>query len=59
MFFMHKNFCILIEISHKIVPKCPIDSKLVPVLVKTRRQTSVKQLPESMLMVIYDAIWCH
>ena len=25
--FMNENFCILIKISLKIVPKCPIDNK--------------------------------
>ena len=59
MHFMEENFCILIEISLKIVPGGPNNNKSEQVQVGAWRQTGQKTLPEPMMTKISNAIWHH
>ena len=48
--FMNEKFCIFIRISLKFLPYGPIDNNAALLRVMPRRRTSVKALPELMLL---------
>ena len=52
---MNEKFNILIQISLKFVPECPIDNKPVLVQVMARRWTGDKPLPEPVLTQFTNA----
>ena len=52
--FMNENFCILMRISLKFVPKGPIDNKWALVQVMAWRRTGDNLLPEPMLTRFSD-----
>ena len=52
---MNENFGILIRISLKFVPKCPIDNKLALVQVMAWRLFGAKPLREAILTLITDS----
>ena len=53
--FVNEKFCILIKISPKFVPKCPIDNTSVLVQVMAWRWTGDKPLSQAMLTRFTDA----
>ena len=57
--FVKENFCILIKISLKFVPKGPIENKSALVQVMAWRQTGDKPLPEPMPTQFTDAYMWH
>ena len=52
--FMNEKFCILVRISLKFVPKCPIDNNPALVQIMAWRQIGNKPLSEPMLTWITD-----
>ena len=54
-FFMNEEFCILIQISLKFVPKGQIDYKSALVQVLAWRRTGGRPLTEPMLTQLTDA----
>ena len=57
--FVNENVCILIQISLKFVPWCPIDNKSVLVQVMAWQRKGDKPLPEPMLTQFMDAYMQH
>ena len=57
--FMNENFCILIQVSLKLVLKGPIDNKPALVQVMAWCRTGDKPLPEPMLTQFSDAYRRH
>ena len=57
--FMNEKFCILIRISLKVVPKCPIDNKPALAQIMVWCRTGSKPLSEPMLTQIADAYMRH
>ena len=56
--FMNEEFCVLIRISFKFVPKGSIENKSALVQVMACHVFSTKPLPEPMHMKIVSAKWC-
>ena len=57
--FFNENFCILIEISLKFVPKGPIDNNSALVQIMAWRRIGDKPLSEPMLTRFSDAYMQH
>ena len=57
--YSDEKVCFFIKISMKFVPKCPTDNKSALIQVRSWCQAGDKPLPETILTIIYDAIWHH
>ena len=57
--FMNEKLCILIPISLRFVPKCPVDNKSALVQVMAWRKTGDMPLPEPMLTQFTNAYMWH
>ena len=57
--FLDKNHCSLIKFSLKLLPMGTINNKSALVQVMAWCLFSTKPLPEPMLTMFYDTIWCQ